>query len=302
MKQHCDIAFEILHYMALDSTEMSVEYIRKNIDTENYVILIVDNCSPDGSGDTLKEKYKGTDKVIVVCNSSNQGFTRGNNYGINYLRENFEVDYMVVMNNDVMLIETALVHKLGKYMKEENFAVAGPNVIDQFGKVSNPVADRLPDDKTIYERIEGPEKLLKYDRYGLMMLYDKLAYTSFRLQCLFKGVSQKKYVYDRQKDVVLHGCFWIFSKLFFEYYPALADKEYMYGEEETLQLCIESAGLKSLYLPDVMVLHLHQKSSKEAFKDIKERKRFAASNQKETWKEYLRLREDLTMTDRKRNL
>ena len=77
MKQHYDIAFEILHYMALDSTEMSVEYIRKNIDTENYVILIVDNCSPDGSGETLKEKYKDTDKVIVVCNSSNQGFTKG---------------------------------------------------------------------------------------------------------------------------------------------------------------------------------------------------------------------------------
>ena len=120
MKQHCDIAFEILHYLALDSTVMSVDYIMKNIDTDDYVILIVDNCSPDGSGEVLKEKYKDTDKVIVVCNSSNQGFTRGNNHGISYLRENFETDYIVVMNNDVMLIETALVHKLGKYMEEEN--------------------------------------------------------------------------------------------------------------------------------------------------------------------------------------
>ena len=128
----------------------------------------------------------------------------------------------------------------------------------------------------------------------------KIVFFTLCVALLGSCVSQKKYVYDRKKDVVLHGCFWVFSRLFFEHYPALADKEYMYGEEETLQLCIESAGLKSLYLPDVTVLHLHQKSSKEAFRDSKERRRFIASNQKETWKEYLRLRDNLTTTEGKR--
>ena len=85
----------------------------------------------------------------------------------------------------------------------------------------------------------------------------------------------------------------VISTLFFEHYPMLADKEYMYGEEETLQLCVKSVGLKSLYIPDVIVLHLHQKSSKEAFRDRNERCRFIAMNQKETWKEYLRLRKEL---------
>ena len=288
-----DIIFEILHYLAYDSTVMSVEYIKKNIDTDDYRIVIVDNLSPDGSGARLKDKYKSDDKVTVISNSSNEGFTRGNNYGIKFIKEHYKYEFMVVMNNDVMLIETALVYKLRQYMLRDDFAVAGPNVVDRFGSVSNPVAYELPSDKLISERIAGPEKLVKYDRYGLMRVYDTLASTSFRIQRFFRGESKKKYIFDECKDVVLHGCFWIFSRRFFEKYPMLADKKYMYGEEETLQLCIEMGELTSIYMPDVTVLHLHQSSSKEAFKNSTERSRFIALNQKETWKEYLELRDKL---------
>ncbi|MCR5233019.1 MAG: glycosyltransferase [Lachnospiraceae bacterium] len=288
-----DIVFEILHYMAVESTILSIEYIEKNIDTDSYRIVVVDNCSPDGSGERLADKYSDSEKVEILLNSSNQGFTRGNNYGIRYIRDHYDCCFLAVMNNDVLLAETTLIHKLNKYYAEYGFAVAGPNVVDPYGSVSNPVAYELPSDKLISERIEGPVKLLKFDKYGLINVYDKIAYTSFRIQRFFKGEAKKKYILDAKQDVVLHGCFWVFSRKYFERYSGLADKEYMYGEEETLQLCLEKAGLKSIYMPDVTVLHLHAQSSKEAFGNKAEKKRFVAHNQIESWKEYLKLREEL---------
>ena len=44
-----DIVFVILHYTAINMTISSVASIRRYIDTGNYKIIIVDNCSPDDS-------------------------------------------------------------------------------------------------------------------------------------------------------------------------------------------------------------------------------------------------------------
>ena len=298
-RKRVDIVFEVLHYMAFDSTVMTIGYLQKNIDTDNYHIVITDNASPDGSGDRLMGKYTGDEHVTVIKNSSNSGFTRGNNFGISYIRDNYISEFIVVMNNDVMLIETSLLQKLRRYMHSEDFAVAGPCVVDEYGKTSNPVAYELPNDSTINERIEGPERLLKYDKYGLMNTYFRLIGIVPKLRSFFKGGSKRRYVSEIKRDVVLHGCMWFFSDRYFDCYEGLADKEYMYGEEETLQLCIEAAGLKSVYLPDITVLHLHQKSSKEAFSDSAERNRFVAMNQKESWKEYLKLRDELKASARR---
>lgn len=291
--QRVDIVFEMLHYMAVDSTIMSVEYIEKNIDTDSYMIVIVDNASPDGSGKILAERYMDSDKVTVISNLSNEGFTRGNNFGIRYIRNHYDCEFMVVMNNDVMLIETAFLYKLRKYMDIYGFAVAGPNVVQPYGTVSNPVAYELPSDRLLSERIKGPENMLKFDKIGLMGVYTAITYTCFRIKRFIKGETKKKYVYDMCDNVVLHGSFWIFSNRYFEAYDELADKKYMYGEEETLQLCIERAGLVSIYMPDVIVLHLHAMSSNEAYASRLEKERFAAMNQRETWKEYIELRNRL---------
>ena len=38
-----DIVFVMLHYMAIEETKISIDYIRKNVDTEKYKIIVVDN-------------------------------------------------------------------------------------------------------------------------------------------------------------------------------------------------------------------------------------------------------------------
>ena len=72
----CDIAFLILHYNVVQETINCVNSIVDNIDSNNYNIVIVDNGSPNKSGDTLLEHFKNNSKVHVIINDTNLGFAK----------------------------------------------------------------------------------------------------------------------------------------------------------------------------------------------------------------------------------
>ena len=73
-KRVLDIAFVILHYMAVNDTIECIKSIEDNIDTKSYRIIVVDNASPNGSGLVLFEKYKDYSCVKVILNEKNLGF------------------------------------------------------------------------------------------------------------------------------------------------------------------------------------------------------------------------------------
>ena len=291
MRKHLDIVFEILHYLAYEATVLSVRYIQEKIDTESYHIVITDNASPDGTGKKLIEKYKDDEHITVIQNTANEGFTRGNNFGIKYIRDNYEFDFMVVMNNDVMLEETRLVSKLRYYKEKYDFSVAGPDIIDKYGVSSNPIADRLPDRAFMYKRLLGEKKKQKWDSVGLLVPYRYFLEMIETLKKLLGRDRPREYRVDPCTGCVLHGSLWIFSDIYFMHYEGLADKKYMYMEEETLQLMIQHKGLVSLYIPDIIVLHLHGMATRQIHK--KKSEMIRAKIFYDTIKEYLELYDSL---------
>ncbi|MFA5879279.1 MAG: glycosyltransferase family 2 protein [Candidatus Margulisiibacteriota bacterium] len=78
-------------------------------------ILIIDNNSGDGTVDFIKEQFG--DKLKVVINKQNVGFSRGYNQGIHWTSGR----YVLVLNQDVYL------HK--------NFLIEGINFLDTYSKV-----------------------------------------------------------------------------------------------------------------------------------------------------------------------
>lgn len=66
MKSKKEIVFVILHYNAIDETFNCVESIQKTIDVESYQIIVVDNCSPNKTGEILQKKYRGDSSVSVI--------------------------------------------------------------------------------------------------------------------------------------------------------------------------------------------------------------------------------------------
>ena len=119
-----DIGFVILHYLVSEQTKKSIESISKNIDTENYKIVIVDNFSNNGSIENIEQYINNDNKIIILRNDKNLGFANGNNTGITYINKNYDCNFICVLNNDVYLQSITLFSEIQKEYDLSSFAVA----------------------------------------------------------------------------------------------------------------------------------------------------------------------------------
>ena len=62
--------FVILNYRTMDETMDCVKSIDEHI-REAHEIVIVDNASPDGSGEKLRQVYDGRGDIKVIINADN---------------------------------------------------------------------------------------------------------------------------------------------------------------------------------------------------------------------------------------
>ena len=69
------------------------------LDYPNYVPVVIDNASEDGTVDAIREKYP---QITVLENPTNLGYAGGNNRGLKYALER-GADYMLIANSDTVL-------------------------------------------------------------------------------------------------------------------------------------------------------------------------------------------------------
>ncbi len=120
--------FVVLHYLAYEMTLQCTESLL-GLAGEKHVV-IVDNASPGGSGQRLAQHFAGKAEVTVLLSPQNEGFARGNNLGYCYLREHFSCEFVVVLNNDVLIPDTAFIGKVASLYRETPFAVLGPDILN----------------------------------------------------------------------------------------------------------------------------------------------------------------------------
>ena len=257
------IVFVILHYLAIEETEESIKYIKDNIDIDDYYIIIVDNASPDNSGRILQEKYEHDKKITVLINSLNLGFAKGNNVGFRYARDVLKADFIVLMNNDVFLTEKFFYNKILKEYEKSHFSVLGPMVLTADGKCNaNP-------QKSSFSCIEDIEREIvnfkiayrraKFNYTKICLLFEKLK------NILLKRTGKKGVNFiERQENVKLHGCFWVFSPVYIQKFDGLDESTFMYLEEEFLYKHMISNQQIMVYLPDIQVYHKEDASTDKA--------------------------------------
>lgn len=85
----------LLNYKGYEYTTACVHSLQ-NITYDNYKIIIVDNCSNDGSFERLRDENPD---VVVLLAEENNGFSAGNNIGIRYAMEHGS-DFVLLLNND----------------------------------------------------------------------------------------------------------------------------------------------------------------------------------------------------------
>lgn len=76
--------------------------------------MVVDNFSTDNSVQLLSDII--SEKVEVIVSNKNGGYGAGNNYGIKYLIDKYNSDYILLSNPDV-IVEDETINKLEEFLR-----------------------------------------------------------------------------------------------------------------------------------------------------------------------------------------
>lgn len=280
------VVFLILHYNSIEVTRECIASIKKLEQQERIEIVIVDNASPNGSGKVLEEEFRQDRNVHVQLNSNNAGFSKGNNFGYEYIKSNMNVQYLIVANNDIIFKQADLVNKLDQEYKTSQFDILGPDVWNSCLQVhQNPL------DSTV-RRKEEVDRTICFHQIALK--YFEIIYP---LLCLIEKISAKKRYQQsdkeyklRQEGVCLMGACLIFS----EQYVLDKDKIFspetnFYYEEYILTLQALRERRKIVYFPDIVVEHKEGSSTSSISSKNKIKKKFVMKNMLDAAKIYREL-------------
>jgi len=139
-----DIVLLILNYNnAKDTIELCNSLInQKDI---KFKILVVDNCSPDNSYETIKDKLKENSLVEIIKSTTNGGYAKGNNVGLRYIEKNLGTKYVAILNNDLIISDEYLFSSLIKrYNNLNNPAFITPTQKDENNNIIENSAWKKP--------------------------------------------------------------------------------------------------------------------------------------------------------------
>lgn len=120
----------ILNWKSARETCDLVTSLENNLDYDNFTILIVDNCSPDGSGQALRDSLPDH---RLHFTDRNLGYAGGNNIGIDAaIREG--ADYIWILNPDIRVEPDALRLLVDEAEKDKTIAAIGPRICNRDDK------------------------------------------------------------------------------------------------------------------------------------------------------------------------
>lgn len=252
------IAFIILNYNTHIETTECISSIKEKIDTDDFKILIVDNASEEEDYSLLMRKYKNDNKVEIIRNDHNIGFANGNNAGIEFANSHWNPEFVAVINSDTELIQRDLIRKLDSEYAHSGFALLGPLVLNADGRCDNsphfdPTVEGITEELRHFRKEKGYIVLGLYRPYcGLRKLREIIYSRGFHHT---KTIHRNRDFHVYQQNVVLQGCFLIFSRKAFKYIDGFDKRTFLYYEEPLLFLELKKNNLTTVYDPEICIYH-----------------------------------------------
>ena len=114
-----------LNWNGLEDTRECLESLKK-VTYANHEVIVVDNCSDGDDAEVLKRQFDGY--IHLICNDKNYGCAEGFNTGIRHVMEDCNSDYILLMNNDVVVDPGFLDHLVEMAESDEQIGVVEPKV------------------------------------------------------------------------------------------------------------------------------------------------------------------------------
>ena len=240
----------ILNYNNFTDTINLVESLCLQTNFESTCIVVVDNKSTDNSFSKLKELENLNSNIHVIQSKSNLGYAKGNNVGLNFL-DKFNIDYVAIVNNDVIIEDKLLFEKLISEFKEiKNLGFIAPVEIDSSGIINQYCARKKP---SFFQEILNTFLLYVY-------LFGKKS--SYKI-----NGKQSKVEVD-----ILSGAF-IFTRFkFFKNIGFFDPGTFLFLEERIISEKVSKLGLKQYVLPKLNYRHKTSESISKKFSNIEQQK------------------------------
>lgn len=223
-------------------------------------IIVVDNCSTDGSYSAL-EKYR-TDRIIVLCATENKGYGAGNNWGIKYAKEKLQCDVAIIANPDVIFTEEC-VEKI-KCAFDENRDVAVVTAL------------QLKSDGTLFHEtawdIPSVNEYIFSALFFIGKLYSKTKEYNGNTRIAVDCVSGAFLAVDIKKFLSVDG---------------YDERIFLYCEETMLGIKLRNAGFKTLLLTNETYVHHHAVSTQKSIPNAVKRRSLLLNSRLFVLKEYM---------------
>ena len=225
----CDISVVIVSYNTREMTLACVESVKRHAEGLGIQVVVVDNCSSDGSSQALRSHHPD---ITVIDAPANHGFAQGNVLGFRHCLGR----YILLLNPDAEIYPQTLLNAV-RYMDEhKQVGVVGARVF-------------LPDGSQQSSMIRFPNLWSSFS--NIFLPVSTVRRTRLAGDTRYAGFSNESI---NSVDAV-SGCFMLTRRSVIEQVGSLDNRFFMYGEE--LEWCwrIRNAGWDIVYHPDVRILH-----------------------------------------------
>lgn len=282
------IGFVILHYLTEDETKKCVRSIQENVHGQK-IILVVDNHSPNASGQRLSACYETDPEVTVLLSDSNSGFANGNNLGYQYLVEHYQPDFICVMNNDMEILSPDFYEKVYRSYDQYHYAILGPDVYSTKGCYhQNPQTRTVP----TKEQLKKNYRILNIKYHLPILISAKWFFKQLRKQTETPH-RDANFVQEVVINPLLHGSCYIFSRQFIDKHPhaCFYEKTFMYLEAEILHYQAMRDHALMIYDPEIQVAHHEDVSTNARFTKQVEKSKFSVKCLRQSTAAFLELLE-----------
>lgn len=231
----------VLNY---NDSETTFRFIEK-VKTYKIInkIVVVDNLSTDNSYEKLSKLTN--DKIVLIQSEKNGGYGAGNNFGIRYLVNNSDANFILLSNPDVIIEESAI-EKTYEFLKNHcEYGLAAPFMCNPRGEKQYNSAFRIP-------------KRMQYI-FSFGLLFSKIFHVSF-----YKNLDKVKEKYI-DVDGLSGSCFMMNKNIMYQY-GMFDENVFLYCEEIILSFKMKKANYKIALLPNESFIHNHSVSISKSFK------------------------------------
>jgi len=224
-----DLSIIIVNWNSTAYILKCVESIYANTHEIEFEIIVVDNASPDGDIDIVKQRYP---EVVLIESRTNLGFARANNIGYRASRGEF----VVFLNPDTILINPAFDLMLRQVRSLPAVGAVGCKLLNKDQSVQTSAIQTFP---TILNQLLDLDVLR--NRFPACPLWN--------IAPLYADGTQSSRV-----EVISGACVMVRREVF-AHIGQFSEEYFMYAED--LDLCCKAAkaGFANFYIPHGQIIH-----------------------------------------------